>query len=146
MKGVKARWYAKNAAKAVAYSGEWRRANEAHCRALRKAEYARDAEMAKQLARDYRKANGQKVAAWSRAAQCAKLKRTPKWLTSDDYWLIEQAYELAKLRTERFGFAWHVDHIIPLRGKLVSGLHVPHNLQVVPACENQSKSNRYTVA
>ena len=72
------------------------------------------------------------------------LQRTPKWLTDDDHWMMEQAYELAALRTKMFGFKWHVDHVIPLRGKNVSGLHVPTNLQVIPYIENLRKINRFT--
>lgn len=78
--------------------------------------------------------------------KAAQLKRTPVWLTADDHWMIEQAYELAALRTKMFGFSWHVDHILPLQGKNVSGLHTPYNMQVIPGAENVRKSNSFGVA
>ena len=56
--------------------------------------------------------------------------------------IIEEAYELAGKRTELFGFSWHVDHTLPLQGRTVSGLHVPTNLQVIPAVDNIRKGNR----
>ena len=76
----------------------------------------------------------------------SKLHRTPAWLTDDDHWMIRQAYDLAALRTRMFGFAWHVDHVIPLQGKYVSGLHTPLNLQVIPAAANIAKANRFAPA
>jgi len=72
--------------------------------------------------------------------------RVPAWLTEDDQWIIAQAYELAKIRTRMFGFQWHVDHIIPLKGRKVSGLHVPTNLQVIPWKDNLRKGSRLTDA
>ena len=80
------------------------------------------------------------------ASIAKRAKRVPQWLTPDDRWMMQEAYNLAKLRTKMFGFVWEVDHIIPLRGELVSGLHVPTNLQVIPKAENRSKRNHYSFA
>lgn len=72
----------------------------------------------------------------------AKLKRTPTWLTEYDLFFIEEIYHLAKLRSDILGIKYEIDHIIPLQGKLVSGLHVPNNLQILPRSENRRKGNR----
>lgn len=104
---------------------------------MQKHRIARNAEKAA-----WRRKNAPKVLALTRKRQAAKLQRTPKWLTDDDLWMVEQAYELAVQRTKLFGFAWHVDHIVPLQGKTASGLHTPVNLQVIPWVENLRKGNR----
>ena len=75
----------------------------------------------------------------------AKLLRTPRWLTEFDHLKIQCYYQLAAMRNRESGQTWHVDHIIPLQGEFVSGLHVPSNLRVIPAIENMRKSNHYGV-
>ena len=95
--------------------------------------------------KQFRQKYPEKVNAKEAKRKTAKMNRTPPWLTEDDFWLIEQAYDLAAKRTQMFGFSWHVDHIIPLQGKIVSGLHVPLNLQVIPASINTSKQNKFEV-
>ena len=87
--------------------------------------------------------NKDKRAAYEAKRRATLLQRTPKWLTDTDLWIIEEAYHLAQLRTNLFNFPWHVDHIIPLQGKSVSGLHVPSNLRVISGSENVKKSNKY---
>lgn len=72
----------------------------------------------------------------------AKSRATPKWITSEENWLIKEIYSLASLRSKITGVRWEVDHIIPLRGETASGLHVPSNLQVVLMSHNRRKSNR----
>jgi hypothetical protein len=100
----------------------------------------------RESSRLYAKNNPARVAAKVKLSRLGKSKRTPIWLTDDDKWLMEQAYELAALRTKTFGFEWHVDHVVPLHGKNVSGLHVPTNLQVIPAKQNRSKSNFFEIS
>lgn len=56
---------------------------------------------------------------------------------------IKEAYHFARFREKVCGGKWHVDHIVPINHPLVCGLHVEHNLQVIPASENMRKSNRH---
>ena len=72
----------------------------------------------------------------------AKALRTPSWLAEQDFTDMAKFYTLADELSCAYGFPWHVDHIIPLRGKFVSGLHVPANLQVIPGSDNMRKGNR----
>jgi len=90
------------------------------------------------------KDNPAKKLAWVTARKKHIKRATPKWLTKSDKAFIVELYKIAKELTEQTGIAHHVDHIIPLRGKLVCGLHVPDNLQVLPAPENLSKHNKFT--
>ena len=97
---------------------------------------------------DYDKENQRKRAAkWRQenphganahaAARKSHIKRaTPSWANK---FFIAEAYHIAKVREKMLGGKWHVDHIIPLRGKTVCGLHVENNLQVIPASVNQNK-------
>ncbi len=82
----------------------------------------------------------QKHTAYIAKRRAEKLQATPAW--ANDFFM-EEAYRLATLRTKMFGFVWHVDHIVPLRSKLVSGLHVETNIQVIPARANIQKGNKY---
>lgn len=79
------------------------------------------------------------------ARKSAKLKRTPAWLTEFDLLKIKCLYQLAAMRNRESDQSWHVDHIIPLQGANVCGLHVPGNLRVIPAIDNMRKSNQYEV-
>lgn len=74
----------------------------------------------------------------------SKLARaTPSWLTADDWNEMNALYERARRLTRETGIRHQVDHIHPINGKTISGLHVPKNLQVLTQAENVSKSNRY---
>lgn len=66
--------------------------------------------------------------------------QTPKWVDLDKIRAIRA--ECRRISKET-GIKHHVDHIIPLKGRLVSGLHVAENMQIIPASENFRKLNRY---
>lgn len=100
-------------------------------------------EKVKAYRKEYRSKNQSKFTALERKRYASKLQRTPKWLTEFDYLYMECLYQVAAMRTKESGQEWHVDHIVPLQGKTVSGLHVPSNLQVIPATENLRKKNTY---
>ena len=76
--------------------------------------------------------------------RATKIQRTPKWIKDVFVDEIKIIYKRAQTIKAFTGEVWHVDHIIPLQGKLVSGLHVPWNLQLLPAEENLSKGNRFS--
>lgn len=100
-------------------------------------------EVLRERERKYWSKNQAKRRAKKAKYRAAKINRMPAWLTENDKWMIKEAHDLAILRTELFGFQWEVDHIIPLRGKTVSGLHVPTNLQVIPKLINARKNNKF---
>lgn len=129
--------YAANADKEKAIakirSAEWRIKNPNH-------------EGTKTSKKQWKTNNPGRVRADTIKRRASKMQRTPAWLTADDYWMLEQAYELAATRTKMFGFSWHVDHVLPLQGKSVSGFHVPTNVQVIPGVENVKKANGYVPA
>ena len=75
--------------------------------------------------------------------RAAQINRTPNWITEYHKAEIKNFYSIAHRLGKLFNAEYHVDHIIPLQGKDVSGLHVPWNLQILPASVNMSKGNNY---
>lgn len=121
----------------------WRQKNSEHCNQTQKQWNAKNREKRNLLSSEWRKRNPELINALKAKRRADILNRTPKWLTKNEIWMIGEIYHLANLRTLATGIDWHVDHVIPLRGKLVSGLHTPYNLQVIPAFENLKKGNLY---
>jgi len=95
--------------------------------------------------RKYRQENKGYLNGLKKLYKIQKTQAIPKWLTDWDEFVLREIYDLSRMRTDSTGIEWHVDHIIPLKGKEVCGLHIPNNLQVIPAVENLSKGNKYAV-
>lgn len=98
--------------------------------------------MSKERSKQWRNNNKDKNCSKSNKYRASKLNATPKWVDEEHKWLIDEVYHLAQIRSKATGICWHVDHIVPLKGKEVCGLHVIDNLQVLPASVNISKGNR----
>jgi len=91
---------------------------------------------------EYRQKYPEKGRYYRAKYRAAKLLATPIWLTDKQLSQIEYYYNMAKLIQDISGEETHVDHIIPLQGKEVCGLHVPWNLQILSRTDNLKKSNR----
>jgi hypothetical protein len=103
-------------------------------------------ERAAQVSRASRLKNKGRVVANKAAYRAAKKNRTPCWLTDFDRLKIKCMYQLAAMYSRENDLKFEVDHIIPLCGEFVSGLHVPNNLQVIRAYENRTKNNKFEVS
>lgn len=110
-------------------------------------------EITNQWQRDNREAYNKKSRDWQKTekgkvAHCAvqakrradKLTATPKWANLEK---IKGIYRMARLFTHSWGEQYHVDHIVPLKGVSICGLHTEDNLQVLIAEENLKKSNTF---
>lgn len=107
-------------------------------------EYAKEnRQKIRKIASDWQKNNKGKVNANTALRHSAKMQRTPKWLSNVDKLKIKCLYQVAAMYSRESDEAWHVDHIVPLQGENVSGLHVPWNLRVIPGTDNIRKSNRF---
>lgn len=121
-------WYARNREITIARAAAWNAANPGRLA---------------ECVSTWQKANkGRKNTATAKR-RAAILQRTPTWV---DLGAIEAVYiESARLQ-QKTGVAVAVDHVIPLQGKRVSGLHIAENLRVITRRENSRKRNSFEIA
>lgn len=90
----------------------------------------------------FRKNHPEKIRADNARRRAKRKCATPSWLTETHHKEILEFYKKARELEKETGRKHHVDHIIPLGGENVSGLHVPWNLQILEAIENIKKGNK----
>lgn len=123
----------------------WRNYSIKHASELKERDQRRSREDKvgrRRLARNYYRKNPDKALAYNKARKRRVRQATPLWIQPRDLQRIRDFYLEAQRKTKETGIQHHVDHIYPLKGKSVCGLHVPINLRVIPAEENLRKYNR----
>lgn len=99
----------------------------------------------KKSCKRWREENPDKNLAKAIRYRANKMQRFAPWERELTNLVAQEAADLCKRYESLTKVKWHVDHIIPLCGTIVSGLHVWNNLQVLSASENLSKNNNFIV-
>lgn len=118
-------WYAKNRAHKAIYNKAWRERNK-------------DVLPARIAA--WSKLNPDKINANIAKRTAAKLRAIPQWA---DLQAVAAVYATAGRMRRETGIRYEVDHIVPLQGKTVCGLHCEANLQIMVKEKNIAKLNRH---
>lgn len=135
-----AQHYLKNAEKYLEWARAFRARDPERYLASKRAYAKANPELTRSTKAGWKKRNLAKVNADTAYRRAVKHRATPVWA---DLEKIATFYAEAARLTRETGTEHHVDHVVPLRSKLVCGLHNEFNLQVLPGRDNQSKSNRY---
>lgn len=141
-KASRAAWYQANKEKHRANDAKWHERNKLKVAAYAKQYAHANQEIVRKAQAKYSATHKAYYGAKTMERNARKKKAVPAWANK---FFIEEIYDLARRRSalKSGGHAkWHVDHIVPLQSKTVCGLHVEHNLRVIPSVENYRKNNR----
>lgn len=128
-KGMRQRRYEKTKERTAKQMAKYYEANREKLKAV-----------ARRNGKGWRKANLDKIAAKQAERRATRLRATPAWA---DFAAIAELYAKSQTLTTMIGEPFHVDHIVPLKSKIVCGLHCEANLQILTGFENMSKNNRH---
>lgn len=123
-------WQKDNKEKVAAYDKEWQQKNKDK----KSSNY-----------KNWQTNNRAKVNSYNSYRRALEKQATPKWLTDSHKLHMECKYSLAVMLSNNTEEQHHVDHIVPLNGKAVCGLHVPWNLQILSAQANFQKGNKLVI-
>ncbi len=141
-KEVNKKSYVKRKVLILAKQKEYRELNTEKIKVKNSTYYINNKDRISTNNRVWKQNNPDKVADMDARRRAAELKATPPWTTP------EMKIDTLFFYTIRAGMArpanWQVDHIHPLQGKYVRGLHIPSNLRLIQTLGNQKKNNKFT--
>ena len=130
-------WYAKNSETVKKKVKQWASHNHVRVVEAHRQGYQANKDRIKAHVKEWASKNPEKCRAYG--AQRRARQAAPMWASKER---ILDVYAECKRLTQVTGVPHVVDHIYPLQGRLVSGLHVPENLAPIPALENARKGNK----
>lgn len=148
-------WNKNNPERRIFNAIRWQKNNPEKVKEIRKREYEKNWERYSKSNSLYRKKNFEQMSAYKKEwinnnrgkvnayfakRRVLRISATPSYANLAK---IEEIYKEAARLTKETGIQHHVDHIVPLKGKTVSGLHHEDNLQILTATENLIKHNKF---
>lgn len=136
------KWQKENPERMKATTAIYREKNKETYAIRRKEWYEKNRGYACAYSKEYNLRQPEAQLARNAARNRAEKERVPGWFSELDDFCIRECIRLCRDRLASTGIKWHVDHMIPLRAKVASGLHIGSNLQVIPAFLNGWKKNK----
>jgi hypothetical protein len=129
--------YAADQASVIRRSAEWAASNREKARLAKRKHESKNKALISARKLAHARANPWKVNAKASKYRAVRLRATPAWASAE---CTQMWFEVAAVLS-RSGVQFEVDHIVPLQSDVVCGLHVEHNMQVLPLYLNRSKKN-----
>lgn len=135
-------YYINNKEKHRAVTNAWIERNKEYFYKVRQKYYQNNKDKFKQFMKKHRLENPGLYKSYKATRRARELEALPAWADLDK---IAEIYKQSCVISKKTGIKHHVDHIIPLNGKIVCGLHIETNLQIISASMNLRKSNKMEI-
>lgn len=144
-RAIRRKYEVENAERVAASKRAWRERNPEKIKAKNDRWLSNNRDRLRELNSEWYKGNRDKVIARDMRRRAGMQAASVTWDFELTSFVINEAAELSAIREGLTGFKWHIDHMIPIKCRKASGLHVWSNLQLIPASMNAKKHNRFVL-